>query len=81
MGKNEEHRSFLKVFLYSKWFFLLLAAVCIFDLVVDWGVHVWGFTYLNLLIIPLDAVAAALAIWMFTDLHRRRPKSGNHTGG
>ena len=71
----------MRRFLYGKWFFFLLAVVCLLDLVVDWSSHVWGWTDLDLLVIPLDAVAASLALWMFVDLHKRRPKNGDHTGG
>ena len=71
----------MRRFLYSKWFFLLLATVCIVDFIADAGEFVWGRTPLNLIAITLDAVAAGLASWMFADLHRRRPKDGDDTGG
>lgn len=71
----------MRRFLYSKWFFLLLAAVCLVDLVADAGEFVWGRTPLNLVAIFLDTVAASLTIWMFADLHKRRPKDGDHTRG
>jgi hypothetical protein len=32
----------MRRFLYSKWFFLLLAAVCAFDLAADVGEEIWG---------------------------------------
>jgi hypothetical protein len=63
-------------FLYSKWFFGLLAILCTVDLVADVGEHIWGWTALNVLAITMDAAAALLSIWIFGDLHRRRPKHG-----
>jgi hypothetical protein len=73
----------MKRFLYSKWFFLMLAAVCVLDMVADWGERVWGWRALHLTAVALDAVAAGLALWMFGDLHKRRPrrKHGDDTGG
>ena len=71
----------MRKFLYSKWFFLMLAAVCVVDLVADWGERVWGWRVLHVIAVSLDAVAAAMALWMFADLHSRRPKDGDHTGG
>jgi hypothetical protein len=73
----------MRKFLYSKWFFLVLAVVCLADLVADVGVRMRGWWFLNWLVIPLDAVAAALALWVFVDLHKRRPrrKHGDDTRG
>lgn len=73
----------MRSFLYSKWFFLMLAVVCVVDLFADWGERVLGWTALHVMAVSLDAVAAALALWMFGDLHRRRPRreDGDHTAG
>lgn len=73
----------MKSFLYSKWFFLMLALVCVLDVFADWGARVWGWRVLIVIAASLDMVAAALALWMFTDLHRRRPKRshGDDIGG
>jgi len=71
----------MRRFLYSKWFYGLLAVVCILDLIADLGEHIWGWTDLNILAIALDAVAVALSVWIFTDLHGRRPRNGDDTRG
>ena len=70
----------LQRFLYTKWFFLLLTAICAIDLLADAGEHLWGWTDLNFVAIAMDASAAALSLWIFTDLHRRRPRNGSGTG-
>ncbi len=67
----------MRRFLYSKWFFLMLGVVCLIDLAADLGEHIWGWTDLNLLAIAMDAIAAFLAVWIFLDLHGRRPRHGN----
>jgi hypothetical protein len=74
-------RRHMRKFLYSKWFYGLLAAVCILDLVADLGEHLWGWTDLNILAIALDLIAVSLTVWIFADLHRRRPRDGDRTGG
>ena len=66
----------LRSFLYSKWFFGVLAVVCLIDLAADLTEHVWGWTDINLVAILMDTIAAGLSVWIFTDLHRRRPKDG-----
>lgn len=71
----------MRKFLYSKWFFLVLAIVCVLDLLADLAELAWGWEWAYVIIIPLDIVAASLALWVFADLHRRRPKHGDHTGG
>ena len=71
----------MRRFLYSKWFFLLLATVCAIDLLADAGEEVWGHNFLNSVAIAMDSVALALAVWIFTDLHTRRPKDGDNTRG
>jgi uncharacterized protein YqgC (DUF456 family) len=63
-------------FLYSKWFYLVLAIVCIVDLLADLGEHIWGWTDLNLVALAMDTIAAGLVLWIFLDLHLRRPKGG-----
>jgi hypothetical protein len=69
----------MRRFLYSKWFFLVLAAVCAVDLIADLGEHFWGETVLNLVAIAMDAIALSFSAWIFTDLHIRRPRSGDNT--
>ncbi len=73
----------MRSFLYSKWFFLMLALVCLVDMAADWSDRLWAFRPLHVAAVSLDAVAAALALWMFADLHRRRPrrKNGDDTRG
>lgn len=68
-------------FLYSKWFFLFLAVIVVIDLLADIGEEVWGWTGLNELAIVMDIVAAILALWIFADLHHRRPKNGGNSSG
>ena len=69
----------MRAFLYSKWFFLFLAVVCVIDLVTDLSEEIWGSGALNKLAIAMDITAAALALWIFIDLHVRRPKNGGDT--
>jgi hypothetical protein len=71
----------MRRFLYSKWFFLILAIVCAVDSVADLGEHFWGWGFLNLLAIAMDLIALSLSTWIFVDLHSRRPKRGNDTSG
>ena len=66
----------MRRFLYSRWFFLFLMAVCMIDLIVDVGESVWGWNELNFVAIAMDAVAVGMTLWIFTDLQRRRPKHG-----
>jgi hypothetical protein len=66
--------------LYSKWFFLILAVVCVVDLLADAG-EIWGRGFLKRLAIGMDFAALPLSGWIFIDLHARRPKNGNHTRG
>jgi hypothetical protein len=67
--------------LYSKWFFLTVAAVCAVNLFADIGEEIWGRGFLNLVAITMDIIALSLSIWIFADLHARRPKSGDDTFG
>jgi hypothetical protein len=67
-------------FLYSRWFFLFLAIVCVLDLVADVGETIWGWSALNYVSIALDAIIVGMALWIFTDLQRRRPKNGGSAG-
>jgi hypothetical protein len=61
-------------FLYSKWFFGFLAAVCLLDLALDVLEETsLSWVHFNGIAIAADAVAVLLAGWMFWDLHRRRP--------
>lgn len=63
-------------FLYSRWFFLFLTIVCVIDLVADVGESVWGWNALNFVAIAMDVIALSMALWIFTDLQRRKPKHG-----
>jgi hypothetical protein len=69
----------MRRFLYSKWFFLVLVMVCALDLLADLGEKIWGHNMLNNVAIGMDAIALALVLWIFIDLHTRRPKRGNDT--
>jgi hypothetical protein len=66
-------------FLYSRWFFLFLAIVCLIDLLADVGEVIWGWDALNFVAITMDVIAAAMAVWIFIDLQHRRPKHGDHS--
>jgi hypothetical protein len=66
----------MRKFLYSRWFFLALAVVCVVNLVADLGEAVWGWSELNVVSIAMDMIAAGLALWTFVDLQRRKPKHG-----
>jgi hypothetical protein len=54
----------MRRFLYSKWFFLLLAIVCATDLAADLSEEIWGHTSLNSIAIGLDLVAVILSAWI-----------------
>lgn len=69
----------MRKFLYSKWFFLILALVCIVDLGADVADEIWGWSILNKVAIAMDLVAACLSLWIFADLHTRRPKRDHDT--
>jgi len=71
----------MRRFLYSKWFYGALAIVCVLDLTADLGEHVWGWSDLNIIAIALDVIAVTLSVWIFADLHGRRPRNGKHTRG
>ena len=64
-------------FLYSRWFFLFLAIASVIDLVADVGENIWGWSGLNYLSIAMDVIVVVLALWIFTDLQRRKPKDGS----
>jgi hypothetical protein len=66
----------MRSFLYSRWFFLFLAIVCIVDLASDVGESVWGWSDLNYVSITADVISVALTLWIFIDLQIRRPKHG-----
>ncbi len=63
-------------FLFSKWFFGLLAILALFDLTTDVLEHVHPryWEVLNIASILLDCSLAILAGWMFLDLHSRKPR-------
>jgi len=69
----------MRRFLYSRWFFLFMAIVCLVDLIADIGESVWGWDALNFLAIAMDVIAASMACWLFIDLQLRRPKHGDHS--
>jgi hypothetical protein len=69
----------MRKLLYSKWFFLILAAVCSIDLLADLGERIWGRSVLSAVAIVGDSVALSLSAWIFTDLHMRRPRDGDNT--
>jgi hypothetical protein len=71
----------MRRFLYSKWFFFILAVVCAVDLFADVGEQIWGRGFLNIVAIGLDCFAVFLSGWIFVDLHARRPRNGNDTRG
>ncbi len=64
--------------MYSRWFFLLLAVSCAIDLIADVSEDLWGWTVPNHLAIAMDIIILAMAVWMFVDLQRRRPKDGGN---
>jgi hypothetical protein len=64
----------MRRFLYSKWFFLTLAIVCGIDLFTDVADEIWGWSILNKVSIVADIGAVSLSLWIFRDLHSRRPK-------
>jgi hypothetical protein len=66
----------LRRFLYSKWFFGCLVFVSLLDITADVSEQFWGWSGINIIAIGIDCVVAGLSVWIFTDLHRRRPKNG-----
>jgi hypothetical protein len=80
ISRTVKLRLAMRKLLYSKWFFLILAAVCTIDLLADLGEQIWGRTFLSAVAIVGDSVALSLSAWIFTDLHMRRPRDGNNTG-
>jgi hypothetical protein len=69
----------MRRFLYDKWFFLTWAIVCAVDLTADMAEGIWGTGFLNMVAVAMGFIALSLSMWIFTDLHVRRPRSGNHT--
>jgi hypothetical protein len=66
----------MRRFLYSRWFFLFLAITCILDLGIDLSVDLWGRLEFRYLSIAMDLIILFMALWIFTDLQRRKPKNG-----
>jgi hypothetical protein len=66
----------MRKFLYSKWFFGLLAFVCILDLISDALADLLGWRGLRRVTIGLEIIAVYLTVAMFLDLHRRRIVNG-----
>jgi hypothetical protein len=77
---THDWQSMFRRFLYSKWFFGLLVAVGIIDLIADLGQSVWGWNRLNIVAIGMDVVQVFLCVWIFADIHRRTPKNGDDSG-
>jgi hypothetical protein len=71
----------MRTLLYSKWFFAFLALVCVLDLFADLAERLWEWTALNDIAILLDVIMAVLSVWMFADLHQKRPGRGDHSRG
>jgi hypothetical protein len=71
----------MRKLLYSKWYFLALAVVCLIDLMADVADEIWGWSFLNRLAIAMDVGAVVLSVWIFADLHSRRPDSHDDSGG
>jgi hypothetical protein len=69
----------MRKFLYSRWFFLFLAIVCVIDLAADIGESIWGWDPLNSIAIGMDLIAAGMSLWIFADLQQRRPKHGGNS--
>ncbi len=64
----------MRKFLYSKWFYLALAIVCAIDLLADVGDELWAWSFLNKVAIAMDCCALCLTVWIFADLHSRKPR-------
>jgi hypothetical protein len=71
----------MRKLLYSKWYFLVLAIICLVNLFADVGEEIWGWSFLNRVAIVMNIAAVFLSAWMFADLHSRRPDSHDHPGG
>lgn len=67
-------------FLYSKWFFGLLVIVSLLDMSTDLSMYFWGWSGLTVFVIGLDIIVSGLCLWIFLDLHRRRPRNGRGSG-
>jgi hypothetical protein len=50
---------------------------CIVDLGADAAEEFWGWSFLNKVAMSMDIVILALTLWIFGDLHSRRPKNGD----
>jgi hypothetical protein len=70
----------LRRFLYSKWFYASLVIVSLLDITADVSEQIWGWSGINIIAIAVDLILDGLSIWIFTDLHRRRPKNGRRSG-
>ena len=64
-------------FLYSRGFFLFLAIASVIDLTADIGENIWGWSGLHYISLATDLIVVVLALWIFTDLQRRKPKDGS----
>jgi hypothetical protein len=79
--RRQNNRETMRKLLYSKWYFLLLAVISLVNLLADVMEEIWGWNFLNKVAIPMDAAALFLSVWMFADLHSRRPDTHDHPGG
>jgi len=71
----------MRKFLYSKWFFAFLAAVCTLDLISDVTADFFAWQGLRAVTFGLEAVSVFLTVTMFLDLHRRVPINGHYPRG
>jgi hypothetical protein len=71
----------MRKFLYSKWFFAFLAAVCTLDLISDAAADVFGWTVLHEVTIGLELISVYLTVAMFLDLHSRMKVDGGDPRG
>jgi hypothetical protein len=70
----------MRRFLYSRWFFLFLAVSCAISLFSDVAEDLWGLgAMINRVAIAMDAIILIMALWMFVDLQRRRPRDGGNS--
>ena len=67
-------RSFVRRCIYNRWFYALLAAVCILDGICDVFdiVKPGGYPVLDIISLCTSLAAALFAVLIFLDLHARR---------
>ena len=66
-------RSFVRRFIYNRWFYALLAAVCLLDAVCETFdiVTPGGYPALDVISLITSVAAAILTLLIFLDLHGR----------